>query len=139
VLLETHIEIAAPPERVWAVLADFPRYPDWNPFIRAIAGTPALGSRLTVTLQPPGAKAMTFHPRVLAAHPPRELRWRGRFLLPGLLDGEHSFVIEPLPGGGVVLHHAERFSGLLRALVPAGTRTGFDAMNRALKARAESA
>jgi uncharacterized protein YndB with AHSA1/START domain len=44
--LRTEIEIAAPPERVWAVLADFDSYPEWNPFIRRIRGQPAAGSKL---------------------------------------------------------------------------------------------
>ena len=40
---------------------------------------------------------MTFKPTVLAVHPERELRWLGRFILPGLFDGEHSFRIESRP------------------------------------------
>ena len=46
--LHTEIEIAAPPERVWAVLTDFGSYPEWNPFIRQISGHPAVGSHLDV-------------------------------------------------------------------------------------------
>ena len=26
------VDIAAPPDQVWGVLADLDRYPDWNPF-----------------------------------------------------------------------------------------------------------
>lgn len=44
---------------------------------------------------------MTFRPTVLVAEPDRELRWRGRLLVPGLLDGEHAFVVEPRGDGGV--------------------------------------
>lgn len=32
------VEIAAPPTAVWAILMDFERYPDWNPFIIKISG-----------------------------------------------------------------------------------------------------
>jgi len=34
--LRTDIEIDAPVERVWEVLTDFDRFPDWNPFIRKV-------------------------------------------------------------------------------------------------------
>ena len=36
---------------------------------------------------------MTFKPTVLVAEGPKELRWLGRLLLPGMFDGEHSFRI----------------------------------------------
>ncbi|MBI2494818.1 MAG: SRPBCC domain-containing protein [Candidatus Rokubacteria bacterium] len=83
------------------VLTDFPAYPAWNPFIRRIAGAARPGARLAVHIQPAGGRGMTFRPTVLVAEPDRELRWRGRLLVPGLLDGEHAFVIEPRGDGGV--------------------------------------
>jgi hypothetical protein len=85
--LRTEIEIAAPPERVWQVLSDFDAYSEWNPFIRSIVGDAEVGSRLSVRLEPPGARGMTFKPTVRAVAPPRELRWLGRLFVPGLFDG----------------------------------------------------
>jgi hypothetical protein len=136
------IEIDADPEAVWRELADTGSYPGWNPFVRRLDGELREGARLTVEIAPPGGRAMTFKPTVLAARPGRELRWRGRFLMPGLFDGEHSFEIEPLGDGRSRFTQAERFSGLL--VRPFGgtlekTQRGFEAMNRALKARAEAA
>jgi uncharacterized protein YndB with AHSA1/START domain len=88
--VRTEIEIEAAPERVWSILLDFPSHPDWNPFIRSINGVAKVGGRLTVSIQPQGGKSMTFRPTVLAIMPNRELRWLGRFLLPGIFDGEHA-------------------------------------------------
>ena len=34
----SEIVVAAPPERVWEVLVDLARYPDWNPFLVAASG-----------------------------------------------------------------------------------------------------
>lgn len=137
--IDTSIDIAASPARVWSILTDFAAYPQWNPFIIRVAGVPEVGGRLVVTIQPPGRKAMMFRPVVLAATPDVELRWRGRLLMPGLFDGEHAFRLNPA-GGGCRLDHGEVFSGLLAGLLggtlPA-TRRGFIAMNEALKARAE--
>ena len=94
--LHTQIEIDAPAKRVWELLTDFASYPQWNPFIRHISGRLAPGERLQARLEPPGGRAMTFKPKVLAAEPNRELRWLGHLLVPGVFDGEHSFTIEPL-------------------------------------------
>ncbi len=84
---------------------------------------------------------MTFKPVVLAAEPGRELRWLGRFLLPGLLDGEHSFRLEPLADGRMRFVQAESFSGILvgrlgKTLEKTGR--GFEQMNSALKLQAEA-
>ncbi|GAA3130674.1 SRPBCC domain-containing protein [Planomonospora alba] len=134
----TEVEIEASPEGVWAVLTDFAAYPEWNPFIVSARGEPRVGARLTNRISNNGS-TMTFAPEVLAADPGRELRWIGRFLMPGIVDGEHYFRIEDLGGGRVRLVQGETFTG---ALVPfAGgaldVAGGFAAMNEALKARAE--
>ena len=75
--VRAEIEIAAPPERVWQVLSDFGAYSEWNPFIRSIVDDAEVGSRLSVRIEPPGARGMNFKPTVRA-----ELRWLGRLFVP---------------------------------------------------------
>jgi hypothetical protein len=140
--LETEIEIAASPEKIWAILTDFPAMPTWNPFIRAIRGRPAEGERLEVLLAPPGQSPMRFRPTLLVLTPARELRWRGSLGVPGLFDGEHMFRLDTISPSHTRFLHAETFSGLLVPLIMRGTtlaatRAGFIAMNAALKAKAE--
>jgi hypothetical protein len=140
--LRREVEIAAPAERVWSVLVDFDAYPDWNPFIRSIQGACEVGAGLTVRIEPPGARGMTFKPTVLRVQPARELAWLGRVLMPGVFDGEHRFTIEQLDGGRSRLVQSERFRGLLVPLFGrtlTATERGFDAMNDAVKTRAEAA
>lgn len=138
----TEINIDAAAERVWRVLTSFDEHPAWNPFVRRIEGKAETGSRLRVSIQPPGGRGMTFKPIVLKAEPNRELRWLGHFLLPGIFDGEHYFLIETLSSSRVRFIHGERFKGILVGMLKSslddGTRAGFESMNRALKARAES-
>jgi hypothetical protein len=139
--LSAEIEIAATPERVWAILTEFAAYPAWNPFIRKVEGAPAVGTRLAVRIEPPGGRGMAFRPTVLTVEPNRELRWLGRMLVPGLFDGEHSFHLEPLDAGRVRLVQAERFTGFLVPVLGGmlgNTERGFQAMNQALKERAEA-
>jgi hypothetical protein len=84
---------------------------------------------------------MRMRPMVLAATPSQELRWLGRIGVPGIFDGEHRFRIESLGQDHVRFVQEERFTGLLAPIilrfVERGTRQGFEAMNQALKARAE--
>jgi hypothetical protein len=108
-----------------------------------VQGEPLVGESLRVFTQPPGGKGLHFRPTVLAVQLNQELRWKGSFIfgLPRLFDGEHYFRLEEKPGGVVVLHHGEHFSGLLvplfrRSLSGEVTR-GFIAANEALKREAE--
>lgn len=139
----SEIEIQAPASRVWQVLTDFASYSEWNPFVRRINGQPKEGTRLKVYIEPPGAKGRIFWPKVLKAQPPRELRWLGWLLIPGLFDGDHLFSIERLGGSRVRFVQREIFSGLLVSFLMRGLdakiRQGFEQMNQALKLRTEQA
>jgi len=139
--IETNIEIDAPAARVWALLTDFSAMPAWNPFIRSISGQLAQGARLSVHIAPPGQSGMRFKPIVLALRPERELRWLGRVLIPGVFDGEHYFLLDPLGEARTRLTQGEKFSGVLVGFLSSAlsaTEAGFRAMNAALKQRAEA-
>lgn len=139
--INTEIEIAAPPEAVWGVLADFAAYPEWNPFMCSVSGEAVVGSRLVARMQPTEGKAMTFRPTVTAVEPEQHLEWVGRLGLPRLFDGRHRFTIERTSGGTKFIH-SEEFTGLLVPLlwqrIVDGTRGGFEAMNQALQTRVEA-
>lgn len=139
--LSNELEIDASAERVWQVLTDFASFPQWNPFIHRASGEPKTGTRLEVHVQASGTHGATSRPLVLKAESNRELRWLERLLIPGLLDVEHIFTIEPLGTDRVRFTQRELLTGLL---VPLGAhrrnadaRRGFREMNLALKARAE--
>jgi hypothetical protein len=132
-------DIAATPQKVWDVLADLPAYQEWNPFIQSASGRLAEGARLTLRMVPPGGRAITFRPTVLAAQPGRLLRWIGRLIVPGIFDGTHQFAFEDL-GGRTRLTQSETFRGLLVPFTRktmTRTEAGFRALNQALKERAE--
>ena len=86
---------------------------------------------------------MAIAPTLLNFSPLKELRWKGQLLFPGVFDGEHYFQLSERAQGGVRLTHGEVFSGVLvpiffRGALRRGTELGFQAMNQALKQRAES-
>ncbi|KAB1191203.1 MULTISPECIES: SRPBCC domain-containing protein [Haloferax] len=138
--LSTSIDIDAPAETVWEVLTDFDSYPEWNGYTH-IAGTPEVGATLVVSPGPKAGRLPTFKPTVLQADD-GELRWLGHLFVRGLFDGEHRFVVEDLGEGRSRLTQSETFSGILVGVVNrlfgADTRRNFEAVNEALKARAEA-
>jgi hypothetical protein len=83
----------------------------------------------------------TFRPTVLRADG-SELRWLGHLYVRGLFDGDHRFAVEDLGEGRSRLTQSESFRGLLvrpiMRLYGADTESGFEAVNAALKARAEA-
>lgn len=139
--LHTEIEIDATPEVVWQVLTDLDRYPEWNPFITSSVGKPEVGEKLVNRMEPPGGMAITLKPQVTAIEDGKTFEWLGKVGFSGLFDGRHRFDIEAL-ATGTKLTQSEELDGMLvrvlRKSVDTGTKSGFEAMNVALKARAES-
>jgi hypothetical protein len=137
--IHTEVEIEAPAERVWDVLTDLANYPQWNPLIRQASGKVEEGERLTLRIEPPDLWGRTFQVLVVRVEPCREFRWLGKLLVTGLLDGDHTFLIDSVGPGRVRVVQRENFSGLLvpilaRKLVP-NMRRGFENLNRALEDR----
>ena len=63
-------------------------------------------------------------------------------IIPGVFDGEHSFIIETIEDNKVRFTQREQFKGIMTPLIMKSigekTKRGFEAMNHALKERAES-
>jgi hypothetical protein len=142
--IHTEVTIDAPAEMVWEVLTDFATYPEWNGHTH-IEGEAREGARLTVSPGPEAGRLPTFRPTVLRAGPvdeDYELAWLGHLYVRGLFDGEHSFRVEAVDDEHSRLVQSESFSGALAGLVLRfvgdDTEATFQAVNEALKARAES-
>ncbi len=140
--IKTEIKIQATPEKVWSILTDFKSYPDWNPFITSITGRVQVGEKIKAHIIPKDAKGMTFKPVILVREENKELKWLGNLLFKGLFDGAHQFVIQDNGDGTVLFQQNEIFTGLLVNVFPkslyVNSKAGFEAMNQALKERAES-
>ena len=136
------ITIDAPIETVWQVITDVNAYHEWNPLIPSAQGEARTGSSIDMLICPPGLMRRQALVKVLAVEPKREFRWLGRWGLPWILDGNHAFHLEALGPAQTQLTQKEKFSGILAipfapAVVPRMTQ-GFEAMNKALKARCEA-
>lgn len=138
--IQTEILILADTAKVWDVLMNFDSYPKWNPFITSISGEPKLGNRLTVSINPPGGKGMTFKPNILTLEANKEFRWKGKLGINGIFDGEHYFILESVDKDITKFIHGEKFSGLLVPLVGKmldKTQKGFQLMNESIKKECE--
>ncbi|TSJ48249.1 SRPBCC domain-containing protein [Fluviicola chungangensis] len=139
--IKTEIIIQETPERVWEVLTNFKGYSDWNPFIKSLEGKVKVGGKIIVRLESPGAKGMTFTPKVLTFDQNKEFKWIGRLFLPGIFDGEHRFELIDNGNGTTTFIQAERFNGILvrmlSGMLDGSTLNGFKAMNEQLKIESE--
>jgi hypothetical protein len=138
-LIRTQAHIDAPPEQVWAVLADFARYAEWNPLNLTALGEARLGERVDMTflnLVRPG-KAAHMPVWIVACEPGRSLAWEGA--VPLVIGGRHSFDLTP-EGAGTRLVHCERMYGLIPWLlgqtrIDRDFTPAYEATNLALAAR----
>jgi hypothetical protein len=138
--IQTEILINTDITKVWDVLMDFDNYPKWNPFITSISGERILGTRLTVSINPPGGNGMTFKPTILTLEANKEFRWKGKLGINGIFDGEHYFILESVDKDITKFIHGEKFSGLLVPFVRKmldKTQKGFQLMNESIKKECE--
>ena len=136
--IKTQITINASSDKVWSILTDFEKYPDWNPFILYVKGNVQEESRIEIKVKALNKKAMTFKPTVLKVTPNKELRWLGSLMVKGLFDGEHCFELNDNDNGTTTLIHSECFKGIFGGLFNTDdTKAGFELMNNKLKALVE--
>lgn len=140
--IKTEITIDSSPDKVWTVLMDHEKYPDWNPFIKKISGSQKPGEKLAATIGSEGNKPMDFAPLVLVNEKEKEFRWVGKVGISGIMDGEHYFLLESAGSGKTKFIQGEDFTGLLSGIfmlmIREDTEGGFKAMNEALKARVKN-
>ncbi len=138
--IRTALSIAAPPARVWSILADVRGWPRWTTIMRDCRGVARAGDPIAFRIAIPGLPVLPIQARVVRAEPERALAWRGG--VPGVLVGEHALELEPEGQGTRLLHH-ERFEGVLaRAMIaPVAGRIerAYATLNEELRVRVERA
>lgn len=111
--IKTEVEIAAPPEKVWAVLTDFNRWTDWNTTVTKASGESAMGSQLNITMSDENGKdSNAYSPVITKLEAPKLLRWRAKMLAEFLFTNEKLVELEATATGTRLIHR-ELFSGLM--------------------------
>jgi hypothetical protein len=136
------VDIDAPPERVWAVLLDLPRYPEWNPLTTAVQSELHLGApvELTVRMSRLG-RTVVQRVEVREVTVPHRLRWGMTMGLPWILRAERIQRLEPLASGRTRYVTEDTIAGALGPVVfgifGPSLVDGFEAMARALAEEVE--
>ena len=132
------VEVAASPEQVWDVLADFSAHREWSPAFRLRGRSADQGSRVTVVAGVLPGPPVVLPAIILRSERGRVLSWGGR--LPGLLRLAHTFELRPSDRGTRV-EHQEVFDGPGAAplrLVEGRLHAEYTRMSERLRDRAES-
>lgn len=137
--IRTQAQIDARPDAVWAVLADFDGYAQWNPLNIRARGQAQLGLKVPMTFLslPSLTKIIDQTVTVTTCEPGRALAWSGT--VPLLFKGRHHFTLTPV-GDGTLLEHGEDLDGLIamgfsKAVVAEHFVPAYGAVNVALAAR----
>jgi len=121
---EGEIQVAAPIDTVWAVLADLSAWPTWNDDVKSMAVEGPLE---------PGSVFST----LATVDPPREIGWTGVSMG---IHAVHVFHLESA-GGGTRVRSAESFRGFIPSVLKGYSRKilqrGIDAILGSLKTEAE--
>jgi hypothetical protein len=141
ITVATSIQIAAPADKIWDVLVDLEKYPDWNPMFKTATGSVSVDQMLTISVR---SQKLVMTPTILVATPGQELRWLGSIGgFPGMLDGNHYHIITDNGDGTCTFDHGEQLSGCLVPILDNLTgmfknfEKGFLALNKSLKTRCE--
>ena len=135
-----YIEIAAPPEIVWGIIADLERWGSWNPLYTRMAGEAREGARIEMTVAVPGMKPIDTAATLFTLRPGECLEY-GMSQLGGLLRAFRFVELREITPERCGIANGETMSGpvgwLLSRIAGPKVGQGLRAMNEQLKLLAE--
>jgi uncharacterized protein YndB with AHSA1/START domain len=139
-VIDKTLDIAAPPEVVWEVLTDFPRYGEWNPFVVECRSTLVPGEAMDMRVK-------------LVGFPQRQVEWMNEHVpgrrfaynmkpFPlGALRSRRSHEVEPAGANRTRYRSSFRLEGwmmpLVRGLLGGRIEAGMRGMWEGVQRRAE--
>ncbi|MDE0855092.1 MAG: SRPBCC domain-containing protein [Nevskia sp.] len=141
-VIDATLEIDAPAELVWSVITDFPRYADWNPFLRDCSTTLKPGDPIDLQVQLFGATPRPQREWMLTHTPGREFSYRMKPAPLGALRSRRSHTVSALGPGRCRYESHFELAGwlqpLVRGLLGGKLEQGFAGMTAGIKSRAET-
>jgi len=130
--------IAAPPDVVYAVIADIASYATWNPWLLRAEGSSQVGGKIRIDVKM-GKRTMRIAHRMLTAVPGERFAWCDLGWFTVFASGRRLRWIEPTPEGSRLFHRIVLFgpfAHLAWRLHGDHIREGMTAETRALAERA---
>jgi hypothetical protein len=140
-VIDHDLSVDAPPDRVWEVVTDLARYPEWNPFVVACASTLVVGDPISMRVRLFARWAQPQREQILEHERGRRLCYGlppSRF---GALVSRRSHEVFSTATRARYVSHFELggwLSPLVSLLLGRRLRAGFSAMSAAIAARAEA-
>lgn len=107
------VEIAASPDKVWALLTNAADFPRWNSTVTSIEGEISEGQRIAVRV--PLAPNRVFKPRVTASERARRMVWSDGAA--PMFKGERTFLLDPRGDGSTLFSMSEVFTGVMLPMI----------------------
>jgi len=133
----TSIYIRAPADKVWQILVDLPRWPQWNTTVERTVGSIERGSKVTVSVKQSPGRA--FPLRVTELDAPRRMVWAGGMPF-GLFKGTRVYELSVPAASAAVFTMREDYTGPLAGLIGNSIpdlQPAFDEFAQCLKREAE--
>ena len=139
--IDHDLAVNAPPETLWEVISDLPRYGEWNPFVRACRSTLKPGDPLKMEVQLGGTTRQ--EQETVKSYDEGKGFAYGMVPPPlGALTSFRSHRIESAGNGKArYISHFELsgwLSPVVKAFVGSKLQAGFDGMSYAIRDRAEA-
>ena len=141
-VITTEIEISAPPEKVWTILADINKWHEWSPIINKSSGEFSEGAHLNITMmgKQTGEDGPQYKPTLIKLVPNEYLSWSAK-MMAGFIFTNGKIIELTKTEDGTKLVHKETFKGLMAPLMCGQMETSvppmLKMMNLALKKLAE--
>jgi hypothetical protein len=107
--VKTEIIIHANSDSIWKVLINTKNYPNWNPYIYAVAGIVKKGKMVSFRMKG-NKKDRVFSAKILELDSGKRFAWGGGLLF--FLKAKHYFVLVPVDESTTKLIQGEYWKGL---------------------------
>lgn len=127
--------INAPAEKVWTVLTDFGKYPEWNPTMKLVKGEVKEGNKVVYQFTQDADNVSEISAKVQKLIPNKLLNQKGG--IPLILTFNHRYVLEPQGEKTKMIIH-EDYGGIgVNFWNPKEVEKAYERLNQALKKRVE--